>query len=286
MGASGKNKREKSVDILDRLFWTVQPPKGLLKGDYYREEERFSQEYEGDIGHLGTLEVVQAGGKILWVEFNEIANPTYYMRMQQNMSKRLSNYGFFQASKERTATTGVVLVNGITHLEEQMVKENRLTGDFDLLAGASNSLNRSMLPLAKKIAARLEKPSGQLYYGLSKEVQPGVTGRLQVVVEAGKIVRCFYDEIFADTQEAIEDPELKQYYRQSKYYAPEYVSTIGIGFNSFSDLIEKKAVENQSLTTLPGMPFTQDPPAIEWEHYLALAKELEAELEKTGALKG
>lgn len=31
-----EKKREKSVDVLDRLFWTVQPPMGLVKGDYYR----------------------------------------------------------------------------------------------------------------------------------------------------------------------------------------------------------------------------------------------------------
>ena len=29
-----EKKREKSVDVLDRLFWTVQPPMGLVKGDY------------------------------------------------------------------------------------------------------------------------------------------------------------------------------------------------------------------------------------------------------------
>ena len=28
-----EKKREKSVDVLDRLFWTVQPPMGLVKGD-------------------------------------------------------------------------------------------------------------------------------------------------------------------------------------------------------------------------------------------------------------
>ena len=50
-----------------------------------------------------------------------------------------------QATKERTAKSGVVLVNGLTHLEEQMIAENRLTGEFDLLRGASNSIKRSML---------------------------------------------------------------------------------------------------------------------------------------------
>ena len=37
------------------------------------------------------------------VEFNEINNPTYYIRRYQGVSKRLSDYGFLQATKERTA---------------------------------------------------------------------------------------------------------------------------------------------------------------------------------------
>ncbi len=77
-----------------------------------------------------------------------------------------------------------------------------------------------MLPLAEEIAGRLDKPSGQVYYGLSQAVEPGVTGRLQIVLEAGKIISCAYDEIFADRQEEIEDPELKPYYRQSKISLP------------------------------------------------------------------
>ena len=204
-----EKKRERSVDVLDRLFWTVQPTAGLVKGDYYRAENWFAPHFPGDKGYHGILEVVRQDGRIRMVEFNEINNPTYYIKRYQGVSKRLSDYGFLQATKERTAKSGVVLVNGLTHLEEQMVAQNRLTGDFDLLTGASNSIKRSMLPLAEEIAGRLDKPSGQTYYGLSQAVEPGVTGRLQVVVEAGKIVSCAYDEIFADRQEDIADPEHK-----------------------------------------------------------------------------
>ena len=181
-----EKKREKSVDVLDRLFWTVQPPMGLVKGDYYRAENWFAPHFPGDKGYHGILEVVRRDGTLQMVEFNEINNPTYYIRRYQGVSKRLSDYGFLQATKERTAKSGVVLVNGLTHLEEQMVAENRLTGEFDLLTGASNSIKRSMLPLAEEIAGRLDKPSGQVYYGLSQAVEPGVTGRLQIVLEAGR----------------------------------------------------------------------------------------------------
>lgn len=275
--------REKTVDVLDRLFWTVQPPMGLVKGDYYRAENWFAPHFEGDEGYHGILEVVQQDGRLQMVEFNEINNPTYYIRRYQGVSKRLSDYGFLQATKERTAKSGVVLVNGLTHLEAQMVSENRLTGEFDLLTGASNSIKRSMLPLAGEIAARLDKPSGQVYYGYAQAVEPGVTGRLQVVLEGGKIVSCAYDEIFADRQEEIGDPELKPYYRQSKYHCPDYISTIGAGFNSVFDLLSRQVLRTQSLTDLTGLPFTEEPKrAKEWDNYLALAEQVEAALAADG----
>ena len=278
-----EKKREKSVDVLDRLFWTVQPPMGLVKGDYYRAENWFAPHFPGDKGYHGILEVVRRDGTLQMVEFNEINNPTYYIRRYQGVSKRLSDYGFLQATKERTAKSGVVLVNGLTHLEEQMVAENRLTGEFDLLTGASNSIKRSMLPLAEEIAGRLDKPSGQVYYGLSQAVEPGVTGRLQIVLEAGKIISCAYDEIFADRQEEIEDPELKPYYRQSKYHCPDYISTIGAGFNSIFDLLSARVLETQSLTDLTGLPFTEEPKrAKEWDNYLELARRMEDALAADG----
>lgn len=283
---SQEKKREKSVDVLDRLFWSVQPPKGLIKGDYYRAENWFAPHFEGDKGYHGILEVVQRDGALAMVEFNEINNPTYYIKLYQGVSKRLSSYGFMQATKERTAKSGVVLVNGITHLEGQMVAQNRLTGEFDLLSGASNSIKRSMLPLAQEIAGRLAQPSGQIYYGLSEPTEPGVTGRVQVVVEGGRIISLRYDEIFADRQEDIPDPELKPYYRQSKYHCLEYVSTIGAGFNTIVDLLAQQVIRTQSLTDLAGLPFTQEPKrAREWDNYLGLARRLEAQMQADGVLQ-
>ncbi len=279
-------QREKTVSILDQLSWSVQPPKGLIKGSYYREEERFSSCFNGDPGHLGILEVVADNGRLLMVEFNEQCSPTYYMREFQNADKRLSNYGFFQATKERTASTGVVLVNGITSLEKQMVEKNQLCGDFDLVAGASNSIKRSMLPLAEKIAGRmLSRPSTQRYYGLSMELEAGVTGRLQVVVENKKIIRLFYDEIFADTQEEISDPELKPYYRQSKYHCPSYISASGAGFNSLSDRLTQTILKHQDLLNLHGLPYTEgENRAPEWDRYLSLARPLWEEILKDKAM--
>lgn len=276
-------KRERTVNILDRLFWTVQPPKGLIKGDYYREEMRFGSSTNYDPGHLGILEVVHRDGKLQMVEFNERCSPTYYMNMQQNISKRLSNYGFFQATKGRTEDTGVVLANGLTHVEAQMMEQNRLTGEFDLLTGASNSINRAMLPLAEKIAGQLDKPSGRVYYGTTMPVEPGVTARLQVVIRDGKYERVFYDEIFADRPEEIENEDLKRYYRQSKYFAPEYISTCGMGFNNFSDFVGQSAVDQQRLTGLDNITFDALP--AELGLYPTIAKVLEDEIRKDGVLK-
>ena len=65
------NQREKTVSILDRLSWSVQPPKGLIKGNYFREESRFSFSFPADPGHLGILEVVENAGQFVLVQFNE-----------------------------------------------------------------------------------------------------------------------------------------------------------------------------------------------------------------------
>ena len=276
-------RREKTVSILDRLFWTVQPPQGLIKGHYYREEMRFGSGGNFDPGHLGILEVVYRDGKLRMVEFNERCTPTYYVNSQQDMSKRLSNYCFFQATKGRTEKTGAVIVNGMTHVEQQMMAENRLTGAFDLVTGASNSINRAMLPLAEKIAAQLDQPSGKLYYGTTMQVEEGVTGRLQVVLEDGRYVSSFYDEIFADRPEEIADPDLKRYYRQSKYYSPEYISTSALGFNKYSDLIGQMVVENQSLTQLPALIL--DPYPAEMGRYPEIARLLEKEILADGVLR-
>ena len=281
-----KRAREGNVSILDKLFWSVQPPGGMICGDYYRAENYFAPHFPGDEGYHGILEVVNRAGRLVMVEFNEINATSYYIRRYQGVSKRLSDYSFFQAGKARTAQTGVVLVNGLTHLEKQMLEENRLTGEFDLLTGASNSIRRSMLPLAEQIARRLDQPSGETYYGLAKPLEPGITGRLQVVCGEGRLQRFHYDEIFADRQEEIEDPELKPYYRQSKYDAPDYISTAGIGFNTLVDYLRCAVLERQDLLDLDGLPFTREPRrAEEWDRYLSLAEEVWSKIQEDGALE-
>lgn len=266
---------EVSVDVLARLDWTVQPPHGLIKGEYFREENFFAPHFASDPGYHGILEVVRQGDRLVHVEFNEFTSPAYYSRQFQNVSKRRSEYCFFQATKERTAQTLHVLNNGFCAVENQMLHENRLTGDFELVSGASNSVKRSLLPLAKKINSLIDAPSRQYYYGLSEKQSDGVTARLQVVVTAGRIIRCYYDEIFADCPEAISDARLKKYYRMSKQESITYESDYPDGFNSIFALLEQRVLLAQNLTDISGLPWTTDTEkrkhTAEWDRYLRLA---------------
>ena len=108
--------------------WSVQPPKGMLKGDYYRIEKRFPPYYPGvegefpaDPGHLGIVEAVKADGKLIFVELNEITAPSYYNHLYQGISKRRSSYSFWQYTKPRMQKAGSVLTMGMQYVEKQMM---------------------------------------------------------------------------------------------------------------------------------------------------------------------
>jgi len=109
--------------------WSVQPPKGMLKGDYYRIEQRFPPYYPGVEGefpadpcHLGIVEAVKAGGKLVFVELNEITAPSYYRHLYQGISKRRSDYSFWQYTKPRMQKAGSVLTMGMQYVERQMME--------------------------------------------------------------------------------------------------------------------------------------------------------------------
>lgn len=264
--------------------WTVQPKEGVVKGDYYKIEERFRQ------GHLGTLEVVKNNGKLVHVEFNELTRPNYYNRFYQNVSKRLSPYNFSMAEK-----SGAAWIEGVLVAENQMIKEQRLTGTFDKVAGASNSIQQSMVPLAEKLNSQMDKKSDSKYYSVSENFGNGLTGVLKVIVEKGKIVECKYDEIFADTKDEIKDKNLKEFYRQSKYWSIMYDEPSRIGFNVQMDALNDKVVKTQNLLDLTGLPATERSGNYKqsgftrrntaWDNYLKLAEKMKNELEKDKVLK-
>ena len=255
------------------LEWDAQPTLGLIKGDYYKVEERFRQ------GHLGVLEVVKNDGKIVEVEFNEMTRPNYYKRYYQNVPKRNSEYNF-----DMGAAKGAAWIQSVVQVEKQMIDEQRLTGEFDVVSGASNSIEQAMVPLAEKINVELENPSGMKYYAIAEELGGGLTGKLKVIVQDWKIIECRYDEIFANSPDDIEDPALKKYYRVSKYESIEYHVPSRIGFNVQMDELNKKVVETQDMLDLTGLPaieatgdykssgYTERNTA--WDNYLKLAEKL------------
>lgn len=265
------------------LEWDAQPTLGLIKGDYYKIEERFRQ------GHLGILEVVQNDGKIVEVEFNEMTRPNYYKRYYQDVPKRNSEYNF-----DMGLAKGAAWIQSVVQVEKQMIDEQRLTGEFDVVSGASNSIEQAMAPLAEKLSTELASPSGIKYYAIAEELGGGLTGKLKVIVKDGKIIECRYDEIFANSPEEIEVPELKKYYRVSKYESIEYHEPSRIGFNIQMDELNNKVVETQDMLDLTGLPAIEDTGDYKssgytkrntaWDNYLKLAEKLLNEMKADNVL--
>ena len=235
------------------------------------------------------MEVVKTGDEIIHVEFNEMTRPNYYHRYFQNVPKRMSEYNFDMGEKK-----GAAWIQSVVQVERQMIAEQRITGDFDMVSGASNSVKQSMLPMAEKLLPSLDTPSGETYYSIAEKLDGGLTGYLKVVLKDKKITSVKYDEIFADSPDEIENESLKQFYRQSKYDSVEYEEPSRIGFNVQMDALNEKVVQTQDLLDLSELPaidttgnyassgFTIRNEA--WDNYLQLAEKLLAEMKKDGAL--
>lgn len=228
---------------LGKMFWSNQPPLGLLMGNYFTNEGTF------DVGNKGIVEVVtDSQGKILSVEFQEYGAPDYYESKYAGANKRLSDYAFFQAKSPRTDETLVTVVNGITFVEEQMRKENRLAGNFKTVKGSSTTARQGLMAIASELAPVIRQPSPIQYLGYAEDFGNGLIGRIQLTTENGKILTARYDEYFADQPENIQEPQLKPYYRQSKYYSLTYNEATNHQFKKFSDQLTKTIVDTQSLT--------------------------------------
>ena len=275
---------EKPATLFDE-GWSVKPKYGIVKGNYFKESQVFRQ------GHTGVLEVVTSDkGELLMVEFNETGRPNYYTRVYQDQGKRLSEYNFTMGEKK-----GVALIQGILAAEQQMIENQSLTDEIDCVAGASNSVQQSMIPMAAVIAERLDEGSTQKYYSIAEDLGGGLSGKLDIVVENGKIIDCQYDEIFADSPEEIEDEVLKPHYRTSKYYSIYYEEPSRIGFNVQMDALNAKVVETQDLFDLTDLPATEDTGDYKtggftlrntaWDNYLVLAKKLHTEMVNDGVIK-
>ena len=282
-----KTAEEISNDSLMPYDWDATPHLGLIKGDYYKLEERFRQ------GHLGTFETIVNDDKLAYVEFNETTRPNYYVRFYQNQNKRMSEYN--QNMKERK---GVAWIESVLLVEKTMLDEQRLTGDFDTVTGATNSVKQSMLPLAEKVKSSIVPSSefkGPKGYILNKKLDDGLIGSLKIIVENGKITDLKYDEIFPRDPKDIEAENFKKHHGLSKYESVLYEEPSRIGFNIAMDQLTQKVIETQDLFNLEGLPAIEDSGDYKksgftkrntsWDHYLELAKELSDEMKKDNVVK-
>lgn len=227
----------------EKMFWSNQPPLGLLEGYYYKNEGLFTG------NNYGIVEIVTnpKDAKILNVEFTEFASEPYYEEKYSGVNKKLSDYAFFQAADTRTDETLVTVVNGITFVEQQMRSENRVTGDFLTVKGSSTSAREGFMPLASKMEDWIREPYDFKYFGYAEELENGLIARLQIVTEGEEIVSARYDEYFADTKEKMSDKELQPFYRQSKYYSLDYNQKTNNEFKNFADKLTNEITKNSSL---------------------------------------
>lgn len=302
-----------------KLKWSIQPQLGVVKGEYFYEEARFRQ------GHMGSMLIVtdsENAKDVLLAEFNESGRPNYYTRLYQDVPKRMSEYNFSMGEKKGTAW-----VQSSLTMEKLMMDHDKLTFDLnpdfdpklknklaepnrlkylgvDVVAGASNSVEQSMIPLTAKINDRIQSQgSDQLFYQLAEKLKDdkgrwtGVTAMLRLVVDKDSkaITYAYYDEIFADNKQQIRDPSLKGFYRQSKYQSIYYSEPSRIGFNVMMDGLAEHLNAGGSLFEINDLPATGDTGSYAatgftkrsdaWDNYLALAKKLYTEMRNDGVIK-
>ncbi|MEI5995087.1 hypothetical protein [Candidatus Enterococcus mansonii] len=227
---------------LKKMFWSNQPPLGLMEGNYYTNEGYF------DVGNKGIVEIITDDTtKIINVEFNEYGAENYYESKYSGVNKRLSDYAFFQAQNPRTDPTLVTVVNGITFVEKQMREENRVEGNFKTVKGSSTSAREGLMTIAAELSDEIRQPSKTKYIGYAEDFGNGLIGRLQLTMTEGKIDTVRYDEYFSDQPEKITATHLKQYYRQSKYFSLSYNKATNNDFVNFSDTLTKEIIEKQAL---------------------------------------
>lgn len=258
-------------------YWSALPEEGIISGDYYRVEKT------SDTGKSASLEVITDNSQIVKVEYNEVGGGEASKRYNQGLSKRFSEYNF---NMMKNGDEGVSWAEVILDIEKQMVEKQSLTGEFDMIAGCTHSIELSMLPLAREMEMRIKNSSSLRYYELTKNLGGGLYGNLRVIVEEERIISCRYDELFAPKKNDIIYKDLKKFYRQSKYNSMEYGDPSGIGFNMQMDELNKRVVSTQDMMDIQGLPATTDNPVrgkkrnLAWDNYIVLAKILSKEIER------
>ena len=266
-----KKKTKKGQEKIDAMYWSVQPPKGIIVGDYYSGQKVF------DGGYEAYAEVVVNNGEIVHIELNERPPLTYYASEWAGETKRRSGYGFFQAKSPRTDYTLVTLINGMSYLEWQVLKNQKLDFEYKTLFGSSNSARNGFVPLLKEMSKDVQaKNSNKRYVGITQPYDSGISTRLEVIYENGKIVDLKYDEIFADDKKDIKNKTLQEFYRQSKLESIEYNRITNKSFRTFVNTLRREVLRSQSLTEFPTDALKLDMPHIKeaYENYLFVAEKI------------
>lgn len=233
-----------ALDVKERLmYWTNEPPLGLIEGEYYGTKFTFGH---NRTHFIASADLVVNNGKIVHLEMDEQLSPEYYDKKWASHKKRRSGYTFFQQSKQRTDDTLVTWGNGITFIEYQVLKWNSLNLDFDTVHGSSNSARDAFIPAVGKLKDMVAKPSGQYYLGLTLPLENGLLARLELVFEGKRIIRANYDEVFPDLPDQIKDPALKKYYRTSKFESVFYEGD-GNAFREWATQLNDLIVKENSL---------------------------------------
>lgn len=237
----GEDNIEVDLDVkAKRMFWTVQPPLGIIKGEFYRAVKDFNG------GYIATTDLVIDEGKIVHVEMDERGPQDYYEEKWANETKRRSGYGFFQAKSPRTHETLMVTPNAFNYLEWQILKNNSLNMPLQGVRGISNSARDAFIPEIKELKDTIEQPSGKFYAAIALPVEQGVVARLEVIFDKDKIVEAHYDEIFADRADDIAQEGQKKYERTSKKDSVDY-KVDRPEFREFEKELTSKIIESQQL---------------------------------------
>lgn len=223
-----------------RMFWTVQPPLGIVEGEFYRAEKEFNG------GYIARTDLVIKDGNIVHIEMDEHGPDDYYAADWAGEGKRRSGYGFFQAKSPRTHETLMVTPNAFNYLEWQVLRHNSLNIPLQGVRGISNSARDAFIPEIHELCQTVQNPSGRYYIGIALPVEQGVTARLELVFEDSDIVEARYDEIFADRAEDIADPAYQKYYRQSKLDSVDYEEDVP-EFRAFAAALTEAVVSSDSL---------------------------------------
>lgn len=224
-----------------RMQWTIQPPLGIVEGEFYRATKDFAG------GYIATTDLVIDKGNVVHVEMNERGPKDYYEKRWADQTKRRSGYGFFQASSPRTHETLMVTPNAFNYLEWQILKYNSLNFTPQGVRGISNSAREAFIPEIQELAKQVEQKSNKYYTAVALPLEQGLTGRLELIHEGDKIVEVRYDEIFADRAEDIANEADKKWYRQSKLESVDYNIENQDKFRKFNDALGKAIMAANSL---------------------------------------